>query len=148
MKSAIILTTDTHARFARVGATRLRRQALQSDGRRRALLRHGAVSVLVKATNHSSAEVRDMALDALSVFAHGAVRDAAAHPATDAMELSENINRPACQLLRFPGVAAALVDNDCRTGCHSLWRVVVTSDRSDSRQQRIEQLRHAIEQPN
>lgn len=125
---AVLLAADDNRNYAREGVRRLRRQASQSDQRRRELLKRGAVTTLARAAEHPDESVRDAALHALSVFAVGVTRD---HPHTQAVR----------QLLRFRSVADALVASDCQKGCHALWNTIVSRERSQSRQQRIEQLR-------
>lgn len=143
MKNAVSLAAEQHSMFALEGVRRLRRQARQSDMRRRGLLKHGALSVLVDAVSHPDAQVRNVALEALAIFAHGAVRDAQA-------DNSERPHVAAVQILQFPAVAKVLVDGDtqgeedhnddagdrqnkrCGKGCHALWDVVF--------QQRVQQL--------
>lgn len=143
MKNAVSLAAEQHSMFALEGVRRLRRQARQSDMRRLGLLKHGALSVLVDAVSHRDAQVRDVALEALAIFAHGAVRDAKA-------DKRERPHVAAAQILQFPVVAKALVDGDigekdhdedgdaggdgrtCGKGCHALWDVVF--------QQRVQQL--------
>lgn len=169
MKNAVSLATEQHSMFALEGVRRLRRQARQSDMRRHGLLKHGALSVLVNAVSHRDARVRDVALEALAIFAHGAVRDAQA----------QNHDMPhvaAARILQFPAVAKALVDGDagpkeededgggladsrCGKGCHALWDVVFQQRvqqlqqmeqsavrRPESKTERVEWLRQLVEE--
>lgn len=136
MEHAVLLAADEHRNYALEGARRLRRQASHSESRRHGLLKRGAITTLTRAAAHPDASVRDAALHALSIFAVAAARDHV-HKET-----------PARQLLRFRSIADALVAADCGAGCLALWNTIVASERSQSRHQRIEQLRSLVSNHN
>lgn len=137
MKNAVTLATDVHSRFAKEGVRRIRRQVRQSEVRRRGLLKYGAISVLSETVAHTDEEVRDISMEALSIFGHGAIRDA-----KRSKQNGGNERNAARQLLSLPSIATALVGDECGKGCKSLWSVVVGSNgRPDDKRERIEVLK-------
>lgn len=132
-KNLVTLVKNPDVRFATQGARRMSRQANWGQSRRRMLLKHGAVSALVQAVEHSDANVRDEALNALASFTF---RDSKVSTVNDARV-------PPSRMVGFKSVANAIVDDDCGKGCQRLWEAITALEfqsRASTRQDRVQQL--------
>lgn len=138
--NAVKLAQNTNVHFACEGIRRLSQQARWGASRRRMLLKHGAVSALVEAAAHPDAQVRDAALGALPAFSYT--------PHDRNPHLLQDARVPPARLVAFKQIANALVDDDCGTGCQTLWKMLLPSDvqrNIHSRNERVDQLSAALQ---